>query len=173
MRVRYRLRQFWQELRAKSLSPGQSAEVQSILNSAEYELFCQFSPSDQQHSYRVMHMLQQNGYTQPELLQAALLHDIGKTRATLHVWDRSLVVLGQRFVPEKAEEWGNSAEIRGLRKGFIVKAHHPEWGANMAADAGSSALTVALIHRHQDPLDQIVTEEDRLLQQLQSADDQS
>lgn len=173
MRVRYRLRQFWQEVWAKPLSPSQSAEVQSLLSAAEYHLFCRFSPGDQQHSYRVMHQLQQNEHTQPDLLQAALLHDIGKTRTRLRVWDRSLVVLGCRFAPKKATEWGNSADLHALHKGFVVKAHHPAWGAAMAAAAGSSTRTVALIRRHQDKLDQIITEEDHLLQLLQTADNQS
>ena len=43
----------------------------------------------------------------------------------------------------------------------------------MAQAAGSDALTVALIRRHQDKLGSIDSEEDRLLQLLQTADDLS
>jgi hypothetical protein len=149
-----------------------------VLSAAEYDLFCHFFASDQQHSINVMRLLRDSGQTQPDLLKAALLHDIGKTRADLHVWDRSLVVLGNRFMPKRAEAWGalttgDSAELNSWRKGFIVKVRHPAWGAKMAAAAGSSPLTVSLIRHHQDPVTHIVTEEDHLLKLLQSADDQS
>jgi putative nucleotidyltransferase with HDIG domain len=174
----YRLRQFWWELRARPLTEVQSAEIRSILSDAEYALFWRYSLSDQLHSYNVMALLRENGYTDEDLQKAALLHDVGKTRANLHVWDRSFVILGQKFLPERAAAWsvssnGEAEAMDGRYKGFIVKAKHAEWGAQMAEQAGCTQRTVDLIRRHQDTLAELTTEEDRLLERLQWADDQS
>ena len=57
---------------------------------------------------------------------------------------------------------------------FVVAERHPDWGAEMAAQAGASALVVELIRRHQETPDpRPVNQADRLLQQLQVADDLS
>lgn len=176
MHVLYRLRQLWWELSARSLTLQQRDEIGLLLTADEQRLFDRFAASDQLHSYRVMQTLRKAGYTEPALLAAALLHDIGKTRVALTAWDRSLAVVGHVAAPGLARRWGVSAEPDpsrfGWRKGFIVKAHHPIWGAGMAAAAGSMPQTVALIQRHQDPVHTPVTETDRLLQYLQWADDQ-
>jgi hypothetical protein len=53
----------------------------------------------------------------------------------------------------------------------VVAIQHPAWGAEMAAEAGSSPLVVALIRRHQNLLqDEAVSLEDRLLGALQRVD---
>jgi hypothetical protein len=49
-------------------------------------------------------------------------------------------------------------------------AGHAEIGARWAEKAGCSSLTVALIRRHEEPLETCQTEEDRLLTTLQAAD---
>jgi len=65
----------------------------------------------------------------------------------------------------------------GWRRPFVVKAQHAAWGAEMAANAGSDPLTVWLIEHHQDVLaplkasEEVGTEAERLLRQLQWADD--
>jgi hypothetical protein len=58
----------------------------------------------------------------------------------------------------------------GWRRPFVVHAWHPEVGARWAQEAGCSALTVALIRRHQDQISNCQTEEDQLLAILQAAD---
>ena len=176
MHALYRLQQLWWELSARNLTPQQRDEVNRCLTSLEQSLFQRFTVTDQVHSYRVMRTLQDAGQAHPDLLTAALLHDVGKTRVSLTAWDRSLAVLAHALVPALARRWGVSAESDpnrfGWRKGFIVKAHHPIWGAGMAAAAGSTPQSVALIQRHQDPIGNPTSETDRLLQCLQWADDQ-
>jgi putative nucleotidyltransferase with HDIG domain len=105
-------------------------------------------------------------------LAAALLHDIGKTRYPLSVWDRILIVVGGALFPGRASAWGNGS-LDGWRRPFVVRAHHPAWGAEMAAAAGSRGRVVELIRRHQDELVQEREDDDRLLARLQWADDQS
>jgi len=174
----YRVRQFKQAVSAPELNETELAEVQAILSGAQVDLFLRFDRGEQRHSYQVMHTLQAAGHTQPELLQAALLHDVGKTRAPLSVWDRSLIVLAAKVMPGKTAVYGQSA-AQGWQRPFVVKAQHPAWGAQMAEAAGSSALVVALIRRHQDDLvatavveTTVSSEENNLLRLLQWADNQ-
>lgn len=171
MGVRYRLAQFWRTLTAGPLPDAVQVEIQAVLTPGEYGLFRRFAPGDQRHGYDVMQTLRAAGHADPALLAAALLHDIGKTRARVTVLDRTLVVLFGLLAPARMEAWGQG-EPAGWQRPFVVKVQHPAWGAEMAAAAGSTSRTVALILRHQDALpatDQ--TEEDRLLRQLQWADD--
>jgi hypothetical protein len=172
-RVGYRFWQLKQELMVRPLPPEAWREIQAILTMAEIQLFHCFSPSDQVHSYRVMRTLQAAGYHSPALLAAALLHDIGKTKVGLSLVDRVVIVLTQVFWPAQIAAWGQGG-LRGWRRPFVVRAQHPNWGAEMAQAAGSLSLTVALIRRHQDNLpDPAATEEDELLRCLQWADDQN
>lgn len=168
----YRVWQFWQILRARPFSEEALNEVRGVLSEPELILFQQFDCNDQWHSYRVMKMLQAAGHDDPELLVAALLHDVGKTKIKISIWQRSFIVLGYAMSAERVAQWG-AGEAIGWKRPFVVKAKHPEWGAQMAEAAGTRALAVSLIRRHQDPLETAVSAEDKLLQQLQWADDQN
>jgi len=70
---------------------------------------------------------------------------------------------GQLAIPEE--------EIRGWRRAFVVGEQHPAWGARLAAEAGASPCTVALIRLHQEPASTAVDAETiRLLSKLQAVD---
>jgi putative nucleotidyltransferase with HDIG domain len=168
----YRLQQLRDNLWAAPLPAAARAEIAGLLTPSENNLFDHFSLADQQHSYRVLRALMDAGYNHPDLLAAALLHDIGKTRYPLSVWDRILIVVGGTLFPRHAIGWGNGP-FDGWRRPFVVRARHPAWGAEMAAAAGSQARVVELIRRHQDKLVQERDEVGWLLARLQSADDQS
>ncbi len=171
--VWYRLRQFWQNITAPQFTAVALAEVAARLTPTEMALFQQFTNSDRWHSYRVMKTLQTAGQTHPDLLTAALLHDVGKTRVPLTVWERSWIVAAEMAWPGKTAVWGQGAPV-GWRRPFVVKAQHPAWGAAMAAAAGSHPWVVELIGRHQDVVSETaVTPTDELLRHLQWADDQN
>jgi hypothetical protein len=156
---------------ARPLPAMAQAEIAAILRQPELALFYRFSLSDQWHSYRVLKTLQSAGHTHPDLLTAALLHDVGKTRTSLSIWARSLVVLSEALFPGRVTLWGNGPAL-GWRSPFVVKARHPEWGAALAQESGCRPLTVALIRRHQDELPvKDATLADQLLRALQWADD--
>jgi hypothetical protein len=167
----YRVTQFWWNITAEPLPDLLRLEIDSVLSSGEKNLFYQLQLSDQWHAYRVYSSLQEAGQTQPDLLAAAFLHDLGKSRMTLSVWDRILIVVADRLMPQKAKNWGQG-DLHSWKRPFVVRYKHAQWGAEMARSAGSSALAIALIRRHQDPLPRKPQSfEDELLGQLQWADD--
>ena len=166
---KYRLRQLWWAFSARPLKSAEIAHLQTILTPCEFALFQNFSLSDQRHSLRVLHRLQQMGGYTPELLKAGLLHDIGKVRYNWYVWDRVLVVVGKRwgwqtdFDPTHSPTWRT--------KPFLVRQYHPAWGAEMVRACGSSPIVVELVGRHQEePIRPRHPTLDRLLEKLQSAD---
>ena len=81
---------------------------------------------------------------------AALLHDVGKSLHTLHLWERIVIVLGKTIYPQGVKAWGQG-EPQGFLRPFVISDKHPDWGAEMAAQAGASQLTVSIIRRHQEP----------------------
>ena len=175
MSVWYRVQQFWHALVAQPFHAENRRVVNEYLGSQEQALFNQYSRSDQWHSYHVFCILQEAGHTQPDLLMAALLHDVGKSRMPLAIWERVLIVLAQVAMPHKTMMWGRG-NMKRWKRPFIVKAQHPTWGAEMAQFAGCTPLAVALIRRHQERLPvtaSAATQEEKLLHLLQWADNQN
>jgi hypothetical protein len=169
----YRLQQFWRNLTAGPLTPEARGEVEALLSPPEVALFEHYSLADQWHSYRVLRTLREAGHTEPDLLRAALLHDIGKSRVRLSLWDRTLIVAAEVIAPEAVEAWGRE-ESDGWKRPFAARVQHPAWGAEMAAAAGSAPGVVELIRRHADdgPWDESELVE-MSLAALQWADDQN
>jgi hypothetical protein len=127
--------------------------------------------SEQQHSLNVLRTLRERGYDHPSLMVAALLHDVGKSRASFHLWDRVIVVLAKAIVPDYVRRWGQ-AEPAGWRRPFAVSIQHPKWSAELAEKAGADPLAVELISTHADRMDREPdTLAEKLLAALQAADD--
>jgi hypothetical protein len=142
------------------------------------ELFGHMQSSEQAHSLLVFNQLLAQREMQEDLLGAALLHDVGKSRFPLRIWERVLIVLGKALVPERAADWGQG-EPRGWKRPFVVAEKHPDWGAEMASAAGASPLAVSIIQRHQDVFDPAQRAhggerslEDQLLYKLQEIDNE-
>jgi hypothetical protein len=148
MRLFYRIHQTWSALTAKP-EKSDLEEVEDFLPPSQFALFKGLHPSEQSHSIAVYRGLLENGLEQPDLLTAALLHDVGKNRCPVHLWDRIVIVLGEEIVPSLAASWGE-AEPDSWKRPFVVSQKHAGWGAQMAAAAGASQLTVDLINRHQE-----------------------
>jgi hypothetical protein len=167
----YRTRQALRALTA-FLRPPDYETVGAVLSPELTALFRRMRRSEQHHSLQVMRTLREAGHDHPDLLTAALLHDVGKSRCPFSFFDRVWVVLAAATVPERAKRWGEG-EARGFRRPFVIRAKHPAWSAEDIAAAGGSALACALARRHQDRLETISGQEDRLLALLQAADDEA
>jgi putative nucleotidyltransferase with HDIG domain len=120
-----------------------------------------------------MTRLRDSGEDRQDLLVAALLHDVGKIRTSVSVWERSLAVLLEKWMPVRVERFSEGSP-NGWRRAIVVKTQHPLWGAEMAKEAGCTELTISLIKRHHECVaDQEETEEAQFLRALQWADNKS
>lgn len=169
----YRVWQFWKSFRRK-LEPGFFEDVDGLLSPEQLELFFQLPVSDQNHSYRVYQCLIESGENNRELLQAALLHDLGKVKFPLKPLERAVAVLLMGLLPALADRLA-AGEPKGIRKPLVVYHNHPDWGAALAEKAGCSPLTVWLIRNHESPAQRDFSSEEagQLLIKLQNADNQN
>lgn len=168
----YRLRQGLRALGAW-FRPVDDTLAREHLTPALYALYRRMRRSERQHSLRVLSDLLDQGHTDPDLLAAALLHDVGKTRAPFSIPEKVIVVLVKAFASRLYRRW-SSGPSRGWRRPFVVSAQHPTWSARMVAEAGGSPRIVELIRRHADPPPTPPASEiERLLVALQHADDRN
>jgi hypothetical protein len=156
--LRYRLRQVRQQLGfVPPLSSEEKAQVARWLPKTALALFQSMSDADQQHSLRVCRGLLERGCTEPDLLAAALLHDVGKAQGRVPFWTRPAIVLGKRCVPAlltrlvvSYEQLG-AADIPRWRRSLSYAWWHAEVGAELAQQAGLSSRAVLYIRTHQQP----------------------
>jgi hypothetical protein len=168
--IHYRVEQFLRALTARrAISEERVEQAAQILTPETRALFARQTPQDQRHALAVYETLCQEGHTHRDLLAAALLHDVGKAASGLPAWQRGMFVLAERLVPGMLDR-ARRGETGSWWRPLADYAGHAEIGARWAEKAGCSSLTVALIRRHEEPLETCQTEEDRLLTTLQAAD---
>jgi len=169
MGITYRASQTFRVLLAKPRSED-LALVKEHLPPSLWELFHQISPADQAHGLRVLRSLLARDEKDPNLLAAALLHDVGKSQVRLRLWERVLIVVASWLAPGRIRRWGEG-ELTSWRRPFVIAVHHPAWGAEIIRQAGGSGELVTLVLRHQEDLPPDPAKEiDRLLYRLQEAD---
>lgn len=115
---------------------------------AQRRLFEKMHVADQRHGLDVVASLRANGVGDRDVLVAGLVHDAGK--GDTGVWPRVVHSLGQAYGPwiwRVAGVWpGMSTTLQRLHE-------HAERSATLAAEAGCSERTVALIRYQDDPRD--------------------
>ena len=171
----YRLRQFWQAVTAK---PGnQDLELaHEYLSPPLMALFTQMQKSEQMHSISVFQDLLSHGEENPDLLIAALLHDVGKIKHPLSLFERIEIVIGTALFPKQSKKWGKS-QPQGWKRPFVIAQNHPQWGAETVKNAGASKQTVEIIRRHHETITQENTKKtdntlEILIRKLQEFDNQ-
>ncbi len=155
MRILYRVRQFWRTIFVKT-DPIELERAMAILTTEQAGLFSQLQPAEKEHALVMVRKLTVQGENQPDLLMAALLHDVGKLRYRLHPLERTMVVLVKAVIPGKAHQWGSLPpagwdEVPAWRRAFVVAEQHAEWGAQLAHQVGVSSLAETLIREHHNP----------------------
>ena len=168
----YRAYQFFAALTAclpgRRLSPADEKLIGSILlTAAQRALFEQMPANDRRHALAVARTLQQAGHTDSALLQAALLHDVGKSLGQPILY-RVLIVLLAAFWPALLQKLSHPHRTHRRLRPFVIHAQHPQLGADWAKNAGCDDIAISLIARHEE---KIGTADDNLLAALQWADD--
>ena len=172
-KISYRIWQFWQSF-TSSLDENDWREIGLILSPPEIELFQELPVPDQNHSLRVLKTLQDGGEDDPDLLKAALRHDLGKTRHPLKRWERVFAVLVMAFFPSRSKKWG-VGQPSGWKRPLVIIQDHPQWGADLARMTDSPDRVIWLIENHekQNPEGVKSPQDLILLRKLQKADNQN
>ncbi|KLU62139.1 HD domain protein [Peptococcaceae bacterium CEB3] len=137
-----------------------------FLNAPAYALFLRQAPTERRHSLKVAALIENRGPAlsaddRRNVLQAALLHDCGKSLFPLRLWQRVLVVCWQ-----KSPQAVQTRLIRGPK--FVSSPlrsaqRHPVWGSRLAHQAGLNDDVCRLIaehHQPQTPLGRLLAEAD-------------
>lgn len=142
------VRRFFGFLAAEPLRPSEQAFVAVHLSDRLVRLFYTQRVEDQRHAYIVASRVG----SESDVVEAALLHDIGKTAMSLGAVGRSLATL---WTATSLPIWG---EWRTYRQ-------HGPIGAALLADHGASDLAVSFARLHPgeappscDPADWLVLE---------------
>lgn len=156
--ILYRLQQVYRQLGFEApLTDAQRAEVSRWLSPAAQTLFYTMSHADQQHSLRVCLGLQARGCAEPDMLAAALLHDVGKAAGRVPFWTRPAIVLGKRCAPALLARLAIAPALLAERdiprwqRSLSYAWWHAEVGADLAAAAGLSARATLYIRTHHQP----------------------
>lgn len=136
-------------------------------------LFRQMRHSEQLHSLNVLRDVSDNVEETPrELAIAALLHDVGKVRYPLWVWQKTLAVLVRAVAPGLFQRWSQGNPLNLWKRPFVVYVQHPAWSAAMLRQLGAPEAAVWLVEHHQENATQWETHPHYgLLCRLQAADD--
>jgi hypothetical protein len=158
-RVRYRVGQVLEWLRARR-TPPEAEEALALLPRTLAELFHGMPPEDRRHGLTMLSAVRDTVHVEgasgadPDgaLLQAALLHDVGKAKAGVGLVHRIARVALQGALPGVWAWLCNSPT--GWKRPFWAVANHPARGAVWIDTAGGSPDLVALVRYHEsDPPD--------------------
>lgn len=146
--------------------------AERYLNPEQMALFRQMEKSEQLHSLNVLHdVLDQEEYTPDDLAVAALLHDAGKIRYPLAIWQKTLSVLVKTLLPALDARLIAEDRLSFWRAPFVVRHYHPGWGGELLRESGASDTIVWLVTHHADSAQRWQTHPSHsLLLRLQEAD---
>ena len=143
------------------------------LTEEQMVLFKKMSHTEQLHSVNVLrHVLKHNDSVPHDLALGALMHDVGKSRYHLAVWQKTISVLLKRFAPKLAQDLSLEEKLTFWRAPFVVRRYHPQWSATLLAQTNASERAIWLARHHQDNADKWREHPHyELLCKLQTSDD--
>jgi hypothetical protein len=130
------------------VTPAERAALESWTTADQARLFDAMHVADRRHGLDVVAALRAAGVTDRDALLAGLLHDAGK--GDTGVLPRVAYSLGQAW---GAWVWRVASRVPGWRGTIGRLRDHAELSASLAAGAGCSERTVALIRHQDDPRD--------------------
>ena len=164
-RIPYRVGEFFRAVTARP-NPELAEFASNHLPPSLLELFKGMSPYDQAHCVAVAQKVLEMGERDPDLIAAALLHDVGKSKIKLAVWYRVAAVL----LKDKLRFFACRTQGKPICYSVYVQVEHPRIGSEMAREAGCSERCARLILYHQEKDPPLEPEERRMVAVLQSAD---
>ncbi|MEP7290854.1 MAG: HD domain-containing protein [Chloroflexota bacterium] len=171
-----RLRQGLRALFAFS-RPVDLALAEKFLTPEQLALFRRMRRGEQLHSLNVLRTVvaqssEVSVTTPPELATAALLHDVGKSRYPLRLWQKTIAVLVRAFAPATFKRLSKGDPRRMIQRPFVVYVRHPVWSAELLAECNASPAAIWLVAHHANDADKLpVSDLIPLLKRLQHADD--
>jgi hypothetical protein len=133
------------------VSDRERAELDAWLTEPQRRLFVSMHRADQRHGLDVVARLRADGFDDPDLLLAGLLHDCSKGRG-VHLVHRVAWSLGERYGDAVLDA---CAWLPGFRAAFARLARHADDSARLALEAGCGDRTAALIRHQSDPHDPV------------------
>lgn len=139
------------QLVASPADPAVDARLRALLgDERQWALLARLTPFDRAHHLRVHELLVAGGVDDPDVLLAALLHDVGKAdaRGRAHLGHRAINVLLRPIGPRALDRLarGDIGPLHGL----YLARFHAALGARLAEAAGVSPRCRDLIARHDD-----------------------
>ncbi len=139
----------WQRVRQFTTAGAKPADgdlsfARERLPAPLFDLFGRQHPRDMVHGVNTARWLVARGHDDPDLLAAALLHDVGK--GDLRRLDRVAFVLSQWLKIELVA--GNHRSRLRVRRAMARSRDHSEAGARLLREAGASDLIVDLTLKH-------------------------
>lgn len=161
----HRVGQFVAHVRAR-VAPYEEAFAHRVLPPRAASAFDEMPVADRRHGLDVTARLLAEGHDSPDVLAAALLHDVAKG-SRMRLWHRVAGVLLETIAPRLL---GRLADPRpaSWRHGLYLYLHHARMSAEVAEAVGCSPSTVRLLRGEADG-----DREARLLRALRAADDAS
>jgi len=144
-----KVRQFGSHLRAR-VEPDERRDLAAWLGPAELALFDSMHVADRRHGLDVVATLRAEGVDDREVLLAGLLHDAGKGPG-VGLWPRVAWSLGEAVGPVVVT---GARRIPGFGRALDRLRDHAELSARLAAEAGCSERTCALIREQAAPTDE-------------------
>lgn len=114
--MRYRIKQFYWAI-TSNLKEVDSNIISKYLNKEEEEAFNKLKTSEKHHCVRVcndainMAKEENNNINEKKLAKIALLHDVGKCGSPLNVFEKSIMVLLDRFTKGKLRNYTHLKKV--------------------------------------------------------------
>lgn len=143
---------FFGSLRLGQPEPSDLGWVRSQLSGGEWLLFERMNDPDQRHAVEVARaVVRELPDAGPEVVAAAVLHDVGKVESGFGTAARVFATLFWAIVPDRtADRW---IDARLPLRSLAQYRRHPEIGEHLLLDAGAHPVTAQWAADHHRPME--------------------